>query len=399
MAANFVNHDPETIYLDGNSLGRLPASSLQAIQRVVEKEWGGELIDAWEHWIDEPLRLGDQLAESFLGASAGTTVLSDSTTVNFYKLAAAAVDAAPSRRVIVTDRGNFPTDRYIVESLAAEKGLEVRWLEDDSILGPQPEQVAELVDDNTALVTLSHVAYRSAAIADMAAINRIARDKGAYNLWDLSHSVGAIPVELEANACDMAVGCTYKYLNGGPGSPAFLFVAKPLQDQLRQPIWGWFGQRDQFAMGEGYQPVDDLRRYLAGTPPIIALAATRAGIETLAELGIAHLRQRSIELTERLIGLAQEHLYPLGFALGSPAEAARRGGHVLLTHPDARDISVALRRLEHVIGDFRAPNGLRLAPMAAYTSDEELLEGVNRIKRMVASGAYRRIGTPENRVT
>lgn len=399
MTANFVNHDANVIYLDGNSLGRLPAGAAAELQRTVEVEWGGELIDAWEHWIDEPLRLGDRLATVFLGAEPSSVVLADSTSVNFFKLAAAALDSRPDRRALVTDRHNFPTDRYILEGLALARGLEIRWVDVDPLYGPVASDLAQVLDDEVSLVTFSHVAYRSAAIADMAAINGAARAAGAMNLWDLSHSVGAIPIELAANGVDLAVGCTYKYLNGGPGSPAFLYVAPRLHQQLIQPVWGWFGQQNQFAMGQGYQPQNDIRRFLAGTPPIIALAATRAGIESLARIGMPALRRRSVALTERLIELAEARLFPLGFSLGSPREPELRGGHVLLRHPQARAISVGLRRQEQVIGDFREPDGLRLAPVAAYTTDAEVDEAVDRIHRHVATGAFEEYRDAGNRVT
>lgn len=399
MSENFVNQDPKTIYLDGNSLGRLPVGAPEAIARVVEREWGEELIEAWEHWIDEPHRLGDLLGESFLGAAPGSVVVSDSTTVNFFKLAAAACTYQPERKAIITDRQNFPTDRYVLESLAETHGLEIRWVNSDLIDGPQISDLAGLLDKDVALVTFSHVAYRSAAIADMQAINDTAHAAGALTLWDLSHSVGAIPIELEKTGCDLAVGCTYKYLNGGPGSPAFLYVRPGLQADLRQPIWGWFGQRDQFAMGQGFDPVEDMRRFQSGTPPVIALAATRAGLESMAGFGIETLRARSLELTEELIQLAEAKLFPLGFGLGSPREAHRRAGHVLFTHPEAKAISVAMRQFEHVVGDFREPNGLRLAPVAAYSTSAEIVDAVTRLERLVGSGRHREVGDSQARVT
>ncbi len=399
MDSNFVNTDKKIIYLDGNSLGRLPAETPAAVSRVVEKEWGGELIEAWEHWIDEPVRLGELLGREFLGAEPGSVVISDSTTVNFYKLAAAAISFNPDRKVVITDKQNFPTDRYVLESLTATHGAQIRWIDSDPIEGPQVADVARLLDAGTALVTFSHVAYRSAAIADMQEINAAAHEAGALTLWDLSHSVGAIPIELQRTSSDLAVGCTYKYLNGGPGSPAFLYVHPELQAKMRQPVWGWFGQRDQFAMGQGYDPVQDIRRFQSGSPPIIALAATRSGLESLAAIGMDTLRARSVQLNERLITLARERLFPLGFALGSPTAPERRGGHVLLTHPQAKAISVAMRRFEQVIGDFREPDGLRLSPVAAYSSEGEVAEAVRRIARLVSAGRHLEIDSASSRVT
>ena len=398
-ARGFVDADPSTIYLDGNSLGRLPQATLSALERTVCEEWGTELIDAWEHWVGLPQRIGDLLARTVLGAAEGSVIVSDSTTVNFYKLACAALDARPGRHTIVTDRQNFPTDRYVLEGIAAARGADIRWIDSDPVYGPSVDDVREVIDERTALVTFSHVAYRSAALADMEAINGCVREAGALNLWDLSHSVGAVPIALSAWGCDLAVGCTYKYLNGGPGSPAFLFVAPALQSEIRQPIWGWFGQRNQFAMGQGYDPVAGIERFLAGTPPVLALAATQVGIQLIAETGIEVLRSRSLALCEHLIALFDERLTPLGFSLGSPREAECRGGHVLLCHPDGLRISIALREREKVIGDFRPPDGLRLAPVAAYNTPEQIDEAVRRLEVLIASGAYLEIDPASRRVT
>ncbi len=398
-SARFVDNDPETIYLDGNSLGRLPGTASSALEHAVSVEWGTELIDAWEHWITLPHRIGDLLARSLLGAPQGSVVVSDSTTVNFYKLACAALDARPDRRVIVTDRQNFPTDRYVLEGIAEARGAEILWLDSDPIYGPTAEDVERIVDNRTALVTFSHVAYRSAALADMKAINAVAREAGALNLWDLSHSVGAVPVALAQWHCDLAVGCTYKYLNGGPGSPAFLYVDPALHAELRQPIWGWFGQTNQFAMGEGYEPVPDISRFLVGTPPVLSLAATLAGVQSIVDIGIESLRAQSITLCEHLIALADEHLEPLGFTVGSPRAAAERGGHVLLGHRDGLRISIALREVKKVIGDFRPPDGLRLAPVAAYISPDNVTEAIDRLASLVASGRHQRVDPQSRRVT
>ena len=388
MRNDFVHADPEMIYLDGNSLGRLPVQTIAAMQDAIENQWGGELIEAWDHWIDLPTQLGDTLARQLLGAAPGSVVVSDSTTVNFYKLAVAALDARPDRTEIVTDRGNFPTDRYVVEGLAQARGATVRWVDADPIEGPSVADVEAVVGEQTALVTFSHADYRSAALADMAKINEVAHAAGALTLWDLSHSAGAVPIELAADDCDLAVGCTYKYLNGGPGSPAFLYVRPDLHAQLRQPIWGWFGQQDQFAMGKTYRPVESIARFTAGTPPILALAAAKAGIESITTLGIARLREQSVALTEQLIAETDEHLAPLGFTVASPRDSARRGGHVLLSHDEAKRISKALRVVANVVGDFRQPNGLRLAPVPAYIDAAQVSEAVRRIASVVRDKRY-----------
>jgi kynureninase len=382
----FVFADPAIVYLDGNSLGRLPAATAVRLARVVGSEWGGELIRGWDRWIDEPLRVGDVLAEAVLGARPGEVVVSDSTSVNFYKLALAALDARPRRRVIVTDRANFPTDRYVLEGLARQRGLEIAWLDPDLVDGPQPADVAAALaahPDDVALVTLSHVNYRSAAIADVAAITTLAHGAGALSLWDLSHSAGSIEVHLDAAGADLAVGCTYKYLNGGPGAPAWLYVRKSLQGELRNPIQGWFGQRDQFAMGQGYDPEPGIRAWLVGTPGIIALAAVEEGVRLVAEAGIDRIRAKGVALTEYAIALFDARLAGLGFTLGSPRDSARRGAHVAIRHPDARRLTADLIR-GGIIPDFRAPDSVRLGLSPLTTTFADVATGIGRLADLVA---------------
>ena len=371
----FLIPDPSLVYLDGNSLGMLPRATADRLARVVGEEWGRELIRGWDQWLDEPLRVGDRLAEGILGAESGEVVVSDSTTVNFYKLALAALDARPGRRTVITDRANFPTDRYVLEGLARQRGLEIAWLDPDPIDGPQPADVEAAIANHrgdVALVTLSHVNYRSAAIADMAAITTLAHDAGALALWDVSHSAGSIKVDLEASGADLAVGCTYKYLNGGPGAPAWLYVRSRLQEELRNPIQGWFGQRDQFAMGQGYEPRPGIGAWLTGTPGIIGLAAADEGIRLVADAGIARIRTKGVALTEYTIALVDARLAPLGFGLGSPRDAARRGAHVAILHPDARRLTAALID-RGVIPDFREPDSIRfgLSPLTTRFRDVE----------------------------
>ena len=399
MTSEFIVEDSQTIYLDGNSLGRLPAATVDAVQEVIKTQWGGELIEGWDRWMDLPGQIGDLLAEGLLGAASGSVMVADSTTVNLYKLAAAGLAAKPGRSRIITDRGNFPTNRYVMEGLGEATGAQIDWLEVDPVQGPRAEDVAQVIGTDTALVSLSHVGYQNAAIADMSAINALAQQAGAFTLWDLSHSVGAVPIALAATGTDLAVGCTYKYLNGGPGSPAFIFVRPDLQTTLRQPIWGWFGQRNQFDMGPTYDPVDDISRFTVGSPPVIALAATLAGVRSMVDIGIEKLRRTSIELTECLIEEAERLLLPLGFVLGSPRDSAQRGGHVLLRHPRARAVSVIMRQEVKVIDDFRQPDGLRLAPAPAYTTRGQVVEAINRIASLVASGRHNQIELSSQRVT
>ena len=392
----FVNDDPELIYLDGNSLGRLPKASAERITQVVREEWGAGLIRSWSDWIDLPARAGDLIGSALLGAAAGQVVVSDSTTVNLYKLAVAALDARPDRTVIVTDDDNFPTDRYVLEGLAAQRGIELRVVHTDIDEGLDLEVLRAAVDESTALVSVSHVAYRSGALLDMRAVNEIAHNAGALVLWDLCHSAGAVPVELDATGADLAVGCTYKYLNGGPGSPAFLYVRDELRERLRQPIWGWFGQREQFAMGPSYDPVPGIGRFLAGTPAVVGIAAVEEGVRLLAEAGIDRLRAKGLALTGYVIELAKAWLP--GLELATPADPRRRGSHVSLRHDEAWRITQALIA-DKVIPDYRTPDRLRLGPAPISTSFTDVWNGLDRLRRIMDDRTYERYSAEPSRVT
>ena len=394
----FARDDPSLIYLDGNSLGMLPLATAERIADVVRREWGAGLVRSWEHWIDLPRRAGDLLGRHLLGAAPGQVLVCDSTTVNLYKLARAALDAQPGRTVIVTDDDNFPTDRYVLAGVAAERGASLRLLRTDIDTGVTPDAVAGAVDGATALVSLSHVAYRSGALADMAQITGIVRDAGALMLWDLCHSAGSVPVELDACGADLAVGCTYKYLNAGPGAPAFLYVAAALQDALRQPVQGWFGQREQFLMGPEYDPVPGIGRFLTGTPDVVGTAAVEEGTRLLAEAGIGPLRDKGTRLTSYLITLADAWLAPLGCAIASPRDAARRGSHVCLRHPEAWRIGRALIR-SRVIGDYRTPDRLRLGPTPITTRFTDIWDALDATRRVIEDRAYEEFPLEPARVT
>jgi kynureninase len=386
------------IYLDGNSLGPLPSATRARIGEVVASEWGAGLVRSWNTWIGLPLRVGDMLGEHLIGAAPGQVAVCDSTTVNLYKLAWAALDARPGRGVIVTDDDNFPTDRYVLEGIAAQRGCELRMIRTDIDQGIDAGAVAAAVDQGTALVSLSHVAYRSGAIADMAEITRIVHDAGALALWDLCHSAGAIPVRLDACGADLAVGCTYKYLNAGPGAPAFLYVRRDLQPGLRQPVWGWFGQRDQFGMGQGYQPVTGIGQYLTGTPQVIGTVAVEEGVRLLAEAGITRLQAKAVALTSYLIGLADVWLAGSGITVASPRQDARRGAHVTLAHPEAWRISQTLIK-EGVIGDYRTPGRLRLGPVPVFTRFTDVWDAMNVLRRIMAGKTYLNAPTERSTVT
>ncbi len=379
----FAVRDPEVVYFDGNSLGRPPLAALEAMRKTGE-QWADALIRGWEFegWLDEPLRVGATLATGVLGAAADEVVVADSTTVNLYRLGAAALDARPNRRAIVIERSEFPTDRYIVEGLARERDLEIRWLDGDPVEGLTTEDVAAALDAEVALVILSAVNYRSAAIVDLVAVTSAARDAGALVLWDLSHAGGSIPVELGANRADLAVGCTYKYLNGGPGAPAFIYVRRELQEELRPPIQGWFAQREQFEMGPVFERRPGIAGWLVGTPGIIGLRVAAAGIELTAEAGIDRIRAKGLALTEYAIELHDAWLAPVGCTLGSPRDARRRGAHIAIRHPDARRLTREL--IEHrVLPDFRAPDSIRIGLSPLSTSFEEVHRGLSVLRDLL----------------
>lgn len=398
----FVVADPSLIYLDGNSLGRLPKRTRTRLAEVVEQEWGAGLIRSWHDWIGAPQRVGDLVGEALLGAAAGQVLVCDNTTTNLYKLAAAALDdivaRAPGRRLVVTDRGNFPTDRYVLEGLAVQRGLELRLLDLDPLAPITAAVLEPVLDDRLALLSLSLVDYRSAALADMAGIERAVAPTGAHLVWDLSHAIGAVPVDLDAVGASLAVGCTYKYVNGGPGAPAFLYVRRDLQERLRQPIWGWFGQRAQFGMGDDYDPVQGIGRNATGTPPVLGVAAVEEGARLLAAAGIAALRAKSVGLTELLVALHDAWLVDLGFELASPRDVAVRGSHVSLAHPEAYRISQALIAAG-VIPDFRGPDRLRLGLAPATTSYAQVWDAMDRLRSIVAGGEHLRLSAERAHVT
>jgi kynureninase len=384
----FVIPDPELVYLDGNSLGRPPLRAIERVARVATEEWAGQLIRGWDQWLEAPRRIGDLLATGLLGAHPDEVVICDSTTVNFYRLASAALDARPGRRVIVTDRANFPTDRYVLEGLARDRDREIAWLEPDPIEGPSAAEIEAILGEHpgdVALVTLSHVNYRSAAIADLPAITDLAHAAGALVLWDLSHSAGSVPVGLAEHAVDLAVGCTYKYLNGGPGAPAYLYIRSDLQGELRNPIQGWFGQAAQFEMGQGFRPTPGIGGWLTGTPGMLGLAAAEEGIRVSVEAGIEAIRAKGVALTEYAIALHDAWLAPLGFTLGSPRDSARRGSHVSVRRSDARDLTRALIEA-NVIPDFRAPDSVRLGLSPLTTSFTDVARGMAILARLAGGG-------------
>ena len=378
--------DEHRLYMDGNSLGRLPKAVRGRVNAQMD-DWGARMVSGWPEWIDAPTRTGDALAD-VIGARPGTVLVTDSVTVNLYKLVHALLDADPSLRRIATDRENFPTDRYVLEGIARARGIElVQFDAADPTHGPQPDEIPR-----DALVVLSHVGYRSGALTDMALIDPL-----ATVIWDLSHSAGVVPVNLEANGIRYAVGCTYKYLNAGPGSAGYLYIREP--DALRSPIQGWFGQDDQFAMERSYQPAPGITRFMAGTPSILVLAAVEEAVRITAEAGIEAIRAKSVAQTEFLIELHDAWLAPLGFEVGTPRDPGRRGSHVALNQAEAWPICRALIERADVIPDFRGPNTVRLGIAPLYTRFVDVWDAMDRLRDVVARGIHHEVDPARARVT
>jgi kynureninase len=380
----FLGADLPLIYFDGNSLGRPLAITAQRLTDFVHFEWGGRLIRGWdESWFDLPIELGDRLGAAALGAAPGQTMIGDSTTVLLYKLTRAAVDAQlaadPERTEIVVDSDNFPTDRYVAEAVANERGLTLRWIDVDRMRGVTPELLTSAVGPRTALVLLSHVAYRSGFLADGAALTGVAHDAGALILWDLSHSVGSVPVALDAWGADLAVGCCYKYLNGGPGAPALAYVAARHQERLVQPVRGWIGHADPFAMGPDFEPAAGIRRFQSGTPPIVGMIALGAMVDLIEEVGLGAIRAKSVALTTYALDLAHEWLVPQGACVATPEDPSARGGHVTINHPRMQAVTAALWERD-VIPDYRDPGGLRIGLSPLSTSFAEVWHGLAAIR-------------------
>ncbi|MFI5198329.1 MAG: kynureninase [Thermoanaerobaculia bacterium] len=386
----FVFEEDGALYLDGNSLGRLPRRAAALVDRAVRAEWGSRLVRGWnEGWADAPRRVGDKLAR-VLGARPGEVTVSDATSVNLFKLAVAALRVRPERRTIVTDALNFPSDLYVLEGVAALLGAGRRVVvvpARDGIAVDVADLGAAITDD-TALVALSHVAYKSGFLHDMGAVTAIAHTRGALVLWDVSHSAGVVPIDLDASGADLAVGCTYKYLNGGPGAPAFLYVRHSLQQALENPIPGWFSHHEPFSFQESYVPAGDLSRFLVGTPPILSLAAAEAGVDIALEAGIGPVRAKSIAQGDFLVRLWDSILEPRGVSLRSPREAARRGSHVSFGYPDGLAVDRALIEEMRVIPDFRPPDVIRFGFAPLYTRFEDLYDGVSRFRRVLDEGRW-----------
>ena len=403
--SKFFSGDEKLIYLDGNSLGKLPSETKAILERSVNIEWGERLIRSWnEDWYTKNSELGNKIAR-IAGASEGEVVLTDTTSVNLYKLAHAALKFQTGRTRIVTDELNFPSDLYILQGLVKEfgEGYELTVVSSRDGMTIDTGDLKEVIDDHTALVSLSHVAFKSAFRYNMKEITSLAHEKGAMILWDLSHSIGAVPGELNVSNADLAVGCTYKYLNGGPGSPAFLYVRKDLQDKLSSPIWGWFGEKNPFDFELNYRPGEGIRRFLAGTPPILSLKAIEPTLDMMNGIGMDRIRKKSFSQSEFLLRLAGEFLYPLGFQPGSPVDPEKRGSHLSLRHPEAYRICKALIDPELgetvVIPDFRDPDNIRLGITPLYTTYTELFMAVREIRNIVEDKLFLKYSPEREQVT
>jgi kynureninase len=383
----YVHSDPELIYLDGNSLGRLPTKAVETIADVTLRQWGDRLIRSWnEGWWDLQLRLGDKLAP-IVGAREGEVILSDSTSVNLYKLALAAVRAAENRTKIVTDDLNFPTDVYVLEGIARNNGFELEVVPSDGIHGPI-DALVDAIDDKTALVSLSHTVFKSGYTYDMVEITRMVHGAGAMMLWDCSHSVGSVPIDFETADVDLAVGCTYQYLNGGPGSPAFLYVRSKHQEQLANPITAWWGHIAPFSFALEFAPVSGIRKFHSGTMPILSLAPIEVGLDDILGAGMAAIREKSKRLSQYLINEAGAHLATLGFRVATPLDPQWRGSHVSLAHDKAWPIARAMIERAQVIPDFRTPDSIRLGLSPLYTSFVDVHTAIIRIRNLVGAGMH-----------
>ena len=402
--SQFVISDTNICYLDGNSLGRLPLSTIDAVNNFMKDEWGPEVVTGWGHWVDEAQPTGDLIGRATLGAAAGQVLACDTTSVNFYQLALAAIHARPGRKTIITDAANFPTDRYILDGIAKQFGLKLIIIDNESAGSAEneritPEILAPYLNEDVALVTLEVIQYRSGARNDIKSLTDLARKHGAFMLWDASHAVGAIEMDFDKNGVDIAVGCTYKYGNSGPGAPAWLYVNNKVQAELQVPIQGWFSQGDQFAMGADYEKAKGIRGFQIASPSLIGLRCIKSAFTMIEEAGIGAISEKAAIGTEMMIQLYDAWLAELGFTLLTSRNPQERGGHISIGHPDAARICVALREFADVIPDYRTPNSIRLAIAPLPTSYVEIWDGFARIRDLVASRQYEKIEKTDSRVT
>jgi kynureninase len=401
----FVIRDPTLIYLDGNSLGRLPSPTIETLDRVIKEQWGKRLIRSWnEGWYQQSSRIGKKIAQ-IIGAHPDEVILSDSTSINLYKLVYAALKMAEGRSEIISDDMNFPSDLYVLQGVIKQMGGNhtLRLLKSTDGISSDMTELLRMINRQTALVTLSHVAFKSSYLYDMDKVTELAHMHGSTMLWDLSHSVGAVPISLKHANADLAIGCTYKYLNGGPGSPAFLYIRKDLQEKMENPIQGWFGEKNPFEFKLNYRPAEGIRRFLTGTPPVLSVSALEPSVDMILEAGIGAIRKKSLEQSEYLISLAEEWLFRQGFRLGSPEYSEKRGSHVSLKHAEAYRICKALIDPEvgdgAIIPDFREPNNIRLGLSPLYTTFEEIYKAIYQLKYIIENRIYEKFPRTRDAVT
>ncbi len=400
----FVITDPNLCYLDGNSLGRLPHATVKAVSDFLSHEWGNEVVTGWSHWIDEAQVAGDLLGRAVLGAAAGQVLVCDTTSVNFYQLCVAAIKARPGRKTIITDAANFPTDRYILEGIAEQFGLNLIIIDNENPAIAENELITTEIlkphmSEDVALVTFEVIQYRSGARTDIKSITDLARSYGALVVWDASHAAGAIELDFDKNDVDLAVGCTYKYGNSGPGSPAWLYVNKSIQKDLQVPIQGWFANEDQFGMGPRFEKADGIRGFQIASPSIIGIRGVQVAYSMIEEAGISAIAQKAATGTQMMIDLYDSWLAPLGYSLLTSRNPKERGGHISIGHPDAARICVALRKFANVIPDYRTPNSIRLAIAPLPTSYIEVWDGFQRIRDLTETRQYEKIQGSDSRVT
>jgi kynureninase len=401
----FLIPSDNLVYLDGNSLGMLPAETPLRMGEVINDEWGRGLIGSWNTgWYERSKKISAKIAP-IIGAQPDEVIVTDSTSVNLFKLAYAALQLQQGKNGIVSDELNFPSDIYLLQGLVDifRNQHDLRLARSHDGLSVSTEELDEKIGNDTALLSLSHVVFKSAFMYDMKAVTALAHKKGAMVLWDLSHAVGAVPVDLNGSDADLAVGCTYKYLNGGPGSPAFLYVRKDLQTKLKSPIWGWFGQHNPFDFKLDYQPAQGIERFLAGTPPMLSLSALTPALDMIMLAGIDRIRNKSIQQSNYLIKLYRKLLQPLGFQLGSPENENERGSHISFCHPEAFRICKALIEPRDgeplVIPDFREPDNIRIGITPLYTRFEDLFICANRLLTIVENKSYEKFSSKREKVT
>ena len=407
--SEFIKTDPTLCYLDGNSLGRLPKQTIENINNFLLNEWGNELVNGWTHWIDEAQKVGDLVGEAALGAKSGQVLVTDTTSINFYRACRAAIIARPNRKTVIIDEANFPTDRYILQGIANELNLKLVTIQNDIRSESRKyngsdelitsTELEKYLNDDVALVTLSVIQYRSGALNDVKELTKLIHANGSLVVWDASHAIGVVDLQFDRDDVDLAIGCTYKYGNSGPGAPAWIYVNQKLQNELSMPIQGWFAQKDQFVMGSEFEKAEGMRGFQIASPSILGIRCVKTSFEMIKAASLKTISEKAAIGTSLMIEMFDELLVPLGFELTTPRDSNRRGGHISIHHIDAEKIARGLRLDKNVIPDYRVPNCIRLAISPLANSYEEIWEGLIRISDYVKSGDYQHLGEAKSSVT